>query len=66
MDRPPQILFDAIRAERALDQMPAIQERHRLARLAAEIARCCRLSIMDRLTSALLGGPAIATRGAVR
>ncbi len=59
------ILFEVIRAERALDEMPASQERHRLARLAAEIARCCRVSFVHRLIAAL-DGPAIAATGAIR
>jgi hypothetical protein len=65
MDRSTTILFDVIRAERALDETPARQERRRIARLAAEIARCCRVSFVDRLIAAL-HGRAIAAPGAVR
>jgi hypothetical protein len=65
MNRSTEILYDAIRAERALNEMPARQERRRLARLAAEIARCCRVSFADRLIAALLG-PAIPATGAMR
>jgi hypothetical protein len=60
-----QILYDVIRAERALDEMPASQERRRHARLAAEIARCCRVSFVHRLIAAL-DGRAIAATGAHR
>jgi len=59
------ILFEVIRAERALDEMPASQERRRLARLVAEVARCCRVSFVGRLI-ATLHGPAIAATGAIR
>ena len=53
MDRSTELLLDAIRTERALAEKPAIQERRRFARLAAEIARCCRTSILDRTRTAL-------------
>ena len=65
MDRSAEILFDVIRTERALDEMPASQERRRLARLAAEVARCCRVSFVGRLIAAL-HGPAITATGAIR
>jgi hypothetical protein len=53
MDRSAELLLDVIRTERALAETPAFQERRRLARLAAEIARCCRVSIVGRLLAAL-------------
>jgi len=59
------ILSEVIRAERALDEMPASQERRRVARLAAEIARCCRVSFVHRLIAAL-ERRAIAATGAIR
>lgn len=59
------ILSEVIRAERALDEMPASQERRRVARLAAEVARCCRVSFVGRLIAAL-HGPAITATGAIR
>ena len=59
------ILSEVIRAERALDERPASQERRRVARLAAEVARCCRVSFVGRLIAALYG-PAIAATGAIR
>jgi hypothetical protein len=59
------ILSEVIRAERALDEMPASQERRRVAWLAAEIARCCRVSFVHRLIAAL-EGRAIAATGAIR
>jgi hypothetical protein len=65
MDRSAQILFDVIRTERALDEMPASQERRRVARLAAEVARCCRVSFVGQLIAAL-HGPAVAAAGAIR
>jgi len=65
MDRSAEILFDVIRTERALDEMPASQERRRVARLAAEVARCCRVSFVGRLIAAL-HGPAITATGAIR
>ena len=65
MDRSAEILFDVIRTERALDEMPASQERRRVARLAAEVARCCRVSFVGRLIVAL-HGPAITATGAIR
>jgi hypothetical protein len=65
MDRSAEILFDVIRTERALDEMPASQGRRRVARLAAEVARCCRVSFVGRLIAALYG-PAIAATGAIR
>jgi hypothetical protein len=65
MDHSSVILFDVIRIARALDAMPASQERRRIARLAAEVARCCRVSFVDRLGAAL-NGPAIAATGAIR
>ena len=65
MDRSAEILFDVIRTERALDEMPESQERRRVARLAAEVARCCRVSFVGRLIAAL-HGPAIAATGAIR
>jgi hypothetical protein len=65
MDRSAEILFDVIRTERALDEMPASQERRRVARLAAEVARCCRVSFVGRLIAAL-HGPAITATGGIR
>jgi hypothetical protein len=65
MDHFAAILFGVIRTERALDEMPASQERRRLVRLAAEIAQCCRVSFAGRLIAAL-DGRAIAATGAVR
>ena len=65
MDRSAEILFDVIRAEQALAEMPAHQERRRLARFAAEVARCCRVSFVDRLLAAL-NRPAIANAGGNR
>jgi hypothetical protein len=59
------VLSEVIRAERALDEMPAIQERRRLARLAAQTARCCRVAFVGRLIAAL-NGRAIAAKGAIR
>lgn len=63
MDRSAEILFDVIRTERMLDEMPARQERRRLARLAAEVARCCRRSFVDRLLGALHGSASLTTGG---
>ena len=65
MDRSAELLFDVIRTERALAETPALQERRRLARLAAEIARCCRVSIVGRLLAAL-DRPAIAPAACLR
>ena len=65
MDRSAEILFDVIRTERALDEMPASQERRRVARLATEVARCCRVSFVGRLIAAM-HGPAITATGAIR
>jgi hypothetical protein len=65
MDRSAEILFDVIRTERALDEMPASQERRRVARLAAEVARCCRVSFVHRLIAAL-HGTAVAAARAIR
>jgi len=65
MDRSTGLLLDVIRITRALDERPAIQERRRLARLAAETARCCRVSFVGRLIAAL-NGRAIAAKGAIR
>lgn len=59
------VLSEIILAERALDEMPARQERRRLARLAAEVVRCCRGSFVERLLAAL-HRPAITTPGANR
>jgi hypothetical protein len=59
------MLSEVILAERRLDEMPARQERRRLARLAAEVARCCRVSFGGRLIAAL-DRLAIAARGAIR
>jgi hypothetical protein len=53
MDRSAELLLYVIRTERALADSPANQERRRIARLAAEISRCCRVSIVDRLLAAL-------------
>ncbi len=53
MDRSAELLLDVIRNERALADTPASQERRRLARLAAEIARCCRVSLAGHLVAAL-------------
>ncbi len=44
---------EVILAERRLEEMPARQERRRLAWLAAEVARCCRVGLVDRLLAAL-------------
>jgi len=65
MDRSAELLLDVIRIERALAERPAVQERRRLVRLAAEIARCCRASIVGRLFAAL-DRPAIATAASLR
>jgi len=65
MDHSAAILFDVIRTERALDEMPASRERRRPVRLLAEVAQCCRVSFVDRLIAAL-DGRAIAATGAVR
>ena len=65
MDRSAELLLDVILNERALADTPASQERRHLARLAAEIARCCRVSLAGRLFAAL-GRPAIALRGGLR
>ena len=56
---------EVILAERQLQEMPANQERRRLAHLAAEIARCCRVSIVGRLLAAL-DRPAIAPAACLR
>jgi hypothetical protein len=47
------MLSEIIPAERRLEETPARQERRRITRLAAEIARCCRVSLVDRLLAAL-------------
>jgi hypothetical protein len=47
------MLSEIILAERTLEETPARQERRRIARLAAEIARCCRVGLVDRLLAAL-------------
>jgi len=65
MDRSTEILLHAIVAERALDEMPAHQERRRLARLVAELARCCRVSLVHRLAAAF-DWPADRATGAIR
>jgi hypothetical protein len=65
MDQSAAILFDVIRNERTLAELPARQERRRLSRLAFEIARCCRVSVVDQLL-AWLDRPAIVAAGAVR
>jgi hypothetical protein len=59
------VLAEVVQAERALDEMPALQERRRLARLAAQVARCCRVSFVRRLVAAL-DGHAIRATGAIR
>ena len=53
MDRSAELLLDVIRTERAHAETPARQEHRRLARLAAEIARCCRVGLVARLLAAL-------------
>ena len=65
MDRSTEVLLDVIRTERARGERPASQERRRVTRLAAEIARCCRTSFLDRLV-ARIDGPASASIGAIR
>ena len=65
MDQSSAILFDVVSAERALVEMPARQERRRTARLAAEVARCCRVSVVDQLL-AWLDRPAIVAAGGAR
>lgn len=65
MDRSTEILFDAIRTERALEETPARQEHRRLAQLAAGIARCCRVSWARRLLAAL-NRPASSVEGRIR
>jgi hypothetical protein len=47
------MLAEIILAERRLEETPARQERRRLTRLVAEIARCCRVGLVDRLFAAL-------------
>ncbi len=53
MDRSAELLLDIIRTEQELAEAPANRERRRIARLAAEIARCCRVGLVDRLLAAL-------------
>ena len=65
MNRSTDILFDAIRSERALRESPARQERRRLVALATRVARCCRVSLAGRLLAAL-DRPAIAVEGGFR
>ena len=65
MDRSAELFLDVIWTERALADSPAVQERRRLAHLAAEIARCCRASIVGRLFEAL-DRPAMGLAAAVR
>ena len=47
------MLSELILAERKVEETPARQERRRIARLAAEIARCCRVGVVGRLLAAL-------------
>ena len=47
------MLSEIILAERKLEESPERQERRRIARLAAEIARCCRVGLVHRLLAAL-------------
>jgi hypothetical protein len=57
----------AIGREQSHDGQPCrpLAERRRVARLAAEVARCCRVSFVGRLIAAL-HGPAITATGAIR
>jgi hypothetical protein len=59
------MLSEVVLAERRLEETPARLERRRLARLAAEVARCCRVSFVRRLIAAL-DGHAIRATGAIR
>ena len=59
------MLSEIILAERRLDETPARQERRRIARLAAEVARCCRAGFVDRLLAAI-GRPRIALAAGLR
>jgi hypothetical protein len=59
------LLSRIILAERMLEETPARQERRRIGRLAAEIARCCRVGLVDRLLAALQR-PGIALTGGLR
>ena len=65
MDCSAELRLFAIRAERTLAEAPANRERRRIARLAAEIARCCRVGLVDRLVAAL-HRPLIGRAGALR
>ena len=65
MNRSTDILFDAIRSERALRESPASQERRRLVVLATRVARCCRVTLVGRLLAAL-DRPTIAVDGGLR
>jgi hypothetical protein len=65
MDRSAELLLDVIRTERALADAPASHEHRRMARLAAEIARCCRISLAGRLFAAL-DRPAIGLASVLR
>ena len=47
------MLSELILVERKVEETPARQERRRIARLAAEIARCCRVTGVGRLLAAL-------------
>ena len=47
------MLSEIILTERRLEETPARQERRRITRLAAEIARCCRVGLVERLLAAL-------------
>jgi len=47
------MLSEIILTERRLEETPARQERRRITRLAAEIARRCRVGLVDRLLAAL-------------
>ena len=47
------MLSEIILAERKLEESPERQERRRIAWLAGEIARCCRVGLVDRLFAAL-------------
>jgi hypothetical protein len=47
------MLSEIVLAERRLEETPTRQERRRIARLAAEVARCCRDGFVGRLLAAL-------------
>ena len=59
------MLSEIILAERRLEETPARQERRRITRLAAELARCCRISLAGRLFAAL-DRPAIGLASVLR